>query len=757
MAMVQGHLKNLSSLWQLTATLARPLLRSDRVYLILSTADGEAPLIIDDETLPEEGWIHPLPEGVSWLPRTEVIAPVAELQLHPHVRQSLDSASAQTVASAPLILPQGLVGWLAAGFCLKSSEAALNPGVLQLLAENAAQALLHSLQSEQTHQRYRALHEIGMQIQAEIELDKVLHLVTQRASELLRTEMAYIFLLEEETGYMVVTASIGLRGDLQHARLAPGLGLVGAAYQQGRPIVTPDYQLHFHSTDPYVRRLTIDEGTMGVAAVPMSWAGRTIGVLIVGNRHVTHFRSDEVELLTTLATQASIAVENARLYASQVRAQRELRQLTATLQEKVGQLERSMVRHRELTLAALSASGVGGVAETLSRLLERRVYAVQGKGRVQLVPGHATHAGPDEEECSAAALEAARQIAAGELEGEPPWYIKDLVTVPVAAGSEVLGCLCVQANEPLDIVETQALEHAATVMALELSRQKAAFEVEMRLRGDLLDDIVARRFESREQLTARAAHLGLTLIGPYRFVVFEFASAGADSPGGDALSAESRARAFRVITAGLEQHTTLAAWRNGRVITLLPASEGERHRLTDKARSIQEHLRAGRPSLRATAGIGSRVSRLDDLAQSYREALACVQLARAMGTPEAVLDYGELGLFRLFMDLPDRTRPVELVRQELGALQAYDRRHASDLLATLRAYVEEDGNLKNASERSHIHVNSLKYRLERITQLLKTDVRVAERRFCLRLAFQMWDFLTALSIDPWAEKGLVDL
>ena len=165
----------------------------------------------------------------------------------------------------------------------------------------------------------------------------------------------------------------------------------------------------------------------------------------------------------------------------------------------------------------------------------------------------------------------------------------------------------------------------------------------------------------------------------------------------------------------------------------------------------QERLRTGKPALYTVVGIGGTVADIGELERSYREAVVTVELARRIRAPEAIMEYSKLGFFRVLVDLPDQSRAVGMVREILGPVKAHDDQHDTDMLHSLRVYVEHDGQLKAASDRYHIHVNSLKYRLERIGKLLGSDVRSTEARFQYNMAFRMLDFLNAMGISPWEE------
>src|SRR5207237_5976959 len=115
-----------------------------------------------------------------------------------------------------------------------------------------------------------------------------------------------------------------------------------------------------------------------------------------------------------------------------------------------------------------------------------------------------------------AALNRAGAGAVRGCAGRPP---RELDVAPVRAGAELLGFLV--AAVPDEVLDEdgrrRALEHGSTVLALELSKERAAAEVERRLRGDLveellaggLDDAEAERLARQAERLAPAAEPGL--------------------------------------------------------------------------------------------------------------------------------------------------------------------------------------------------------------------------------------------------------
>ncbi len=158
------------------------------------------------------------------------------------------------------------------------------------------------------------LYRLGTEITALSDVQRVLDSVGASARELLGADAAMLSLLDERRDRVVLRAASGLRSDaLVEVELAPGQGLPGRVVQTGRPAVVADYVADpsiTHELDAAVRR----EGLRTHLGVPVIARSRAIGCLAVAFRHVRAVTDEETHLLTRMANQAAIAIENARLY-----------------------------------------------------------------------------------------------------------------------------------------------------------------------------------------------------------------------------------------------------------------------------------------------------------------------------------------------------------------------------------------------------------------------------------------------------------
>ena len=83
-----------------------------------------------------------------------------------------------------------------------------------------------------------------------------------------------------------------------------------------------------------------------------------------------------------------------------------------------------------------------------------------------------------------------------------------------------------------------------------------------------------------------------------------------------------------------------------------------------------------------------------------------------------------------------RARPI-LVRGLLDRLVAHDRQRDTDYVTTLRIYIDSFGDMRSAAELLHLHPNSLRYRIKRLTEIGGLDLGDPKLRLVLQLLFEM--------------------
>jgi len=154
------------------------------------------------------------------------------------------------------------------------------------------------------------LNEIGQAVTSSLNLNKVLALLLARARQVLDAEACSVALLND-SGDLVFHYAEGEGAEAVIGLcLKPGQGIAGRIAQSGQPALVPDVQADHHFYDEVDLGFT----TCAIVGVPLVVRDEVIGVLEIINKRQGTFTEDDVRLLESVATQAAIAIENARLF-----------------------------------------------------------------------------------------------------------------------------------------------------------------------------------------------------------------------------------------------------------------------------------------------------------------------------------------------------------------------------------------------------------------------------------------------------------
>ena len=196
---------------------------------------------------------------------------------------------------------------------------------LQVLASHLAVAIENATLYRETR-RYAGLlatlYEIGKETSSILDLDELLQRLAEIVKRVIDYEMFGILLLDEERQELVLRQAVNFGPGKERSRIPVSEGLCGAAVRSKGPILVGDVR-----EDP--RYVSLVPETRSELVVPLVHKDRVIGVLDLESPELDRFNLEHVKVLTPLASQVAVALENARLYAEvrrkDARLHRELR------------------------------------------------------------------------------------------------------------------------------------------------------------------------------------------------------------------------------------------------------------------------------------------------------------------------------------------------------------------------------------------------------------------------------------------------
>ena len=314
--------------------------------------------------------------------------------------------------------------------------------------------------------------------------------------------------------------------------------------------------------------------------------------------------------------------------------------------------------------------------------------------------------------------------------------------IPGPAGN--VGVVVVWRSDSLDLVERAALAEVVEACALEHARDEARVQTEARLRGELVEELIAGEVVSRDSIVRRARLLGADLSNGAVAMIGTLRNPQSERAPVDPLMER---RFLSQVRAAIDLHwpRALVDWKEGRLLVLLPTppetaddEAGVDERAHTLARRLLTATKETVPGLAVTLALSRHTAEPEKLGAALDEAELALSIGERLGRHGDVVTFEETGtyklLFQIFAD-----RPQELsafYEQTLAALVRYDEQYQTELVGTLATYLELDGNLAATAGTLFTHRHTVRYRLDRIAELCGLDVGKSDDREKLSLGLK---------------------
>jgi diguanylate cyclase (GGDEF)-like protein len=181
-------------------------------------------------------------------------------------------------------------------------------------------------------QKVAVLYDASQAVLSTPDLDEVLQQILVIARDYFHLQNVAILLVDEDHGELYVHSQTGWKDGLHDLRVPIGKGITGTAAQQKRPIYSPEI-----STD--LRYIASSAATCSELAVPLIVRDVTVGVLDCQSDKPDYFDTETIDLLTLFSTQASMAIQNARLHALERKRALQLQAINAIAQQSTAVLD----------------------------------------------------------------------------------------------------------------------------------------------------------------------------------------------------------------------------------------------------------------------------------------------------------------------------------------------------------------------------------------------------------------------------------
>ncbi|MEC1717300.1 PucR family transcriptional regulator [Schinkia azotoformans] len=324
--------------------------------------------------------------------------------------------------------------------------------------------------------------------------------------------------------------------------------------------------------------------------------------------------------------------------------------------------------------------------------------------------------------------------------------------LPVAVSTEIYGYIVVwQTVRELTEFDYIILEQASTIMALERIKAKEIEEVKLKIRQDFFDDLLSGKITSNELLQSLCDLHGLNPNYMYYCIVVNAEPNKLDE-NEDVIIGKYKMESIVKKCVELVYDISYRAngeitcfHRNNRIIILVGQnSEKPPISISDSklyAKKLHELFTKKITETTFLIGIGQQYKKINSLYKSFSEANEVIRLMQQINEKNEISHFEDYSVY-YFIDSNIKVSALEeFFEKSLGKLFEHDKLHGTGYIATLENYFINNQNVSETAKAMFLHRNTLIYRIEKIKEILNTDLKHSEEMLRIQIALKIFRIL----------------
>lgn len=326
-------------------------------------------------------------------------------------------------------------------------------------------------------------------------------------------------------------------------------------------------------------------------------------------------------------------------------------------------------------------------------------------------------------------------------------YIKRMI-FPIVAKDSIYGHIVTWSiNTPLGGYDLSVLEIASTTMALEILKALSVREVENRYKSEFLEDLISLEERRVEKAIDRASFfninkkdkfLSVTLKIKNKEVESNKVSIGTDQTQQDITKIHDlierniiRQLGFNAIVVSKTERIQilLSLKKDAKIESLLQEINKKFEEIIEKFKYLDFRIGIGRP-----------YEGLENFNNSYLDSVKAINTGKILDK-KTITNYENLGIFKILCQDHIEDELLKFFNATLKPLVEYDDKKSTELVKTLEAFFENNGNLKRMSDSLFTHYNTVLYRIQRINEITKMSLENPGDRLNLEIALKIKQLL----------------
>jgi sugar diacid utilization regulator len=312
---------------------------------------------------------------------------------------------------------------------------------------------------------------------------------------------------------------------------------------------------------------------------------------------------------------------------------------------------------------------------------------------------------------------------------------------PILLNNRIKGYVSfVDQEQAFTDIDYMILEQAASACTLYLLNEQSAAEAEKRIHGLFFEELLSNRL-SKEEAVKRGHYFGINLEKRYYIIVMSHSAA-------NHRNEEVNDNLINIISQHFKKEGRhfLICQKEGNIVILYSCCHDRKDEKQIKklCAHLQNLVRAAYPHVQFRFGISAGSEKIENVTNHYDEAVTALKIT---SSNNEIFSYQSLGIAGVLFKLGKKSAIEQYISSVLGKLLDYDLKKNGEFTKTLYYFLNNGGNLYQTTTDLSISLSGLRYRLEKIEQILGMDLRAPHTSHQLFLALQALLVLGKLNLD----------
>jgi purine catabolism regulator len=313
---------------------------------------------------------------------------------------------------------------------------------------------------------------------------------------------------------------------------------------------------------------------------------------------------------------------------------------------------------------------------------------------------------------------------------------KHYLVSPVIVRQKLAGfCTLILKCEEIKEIYGMILEKTAASSSLYLLSQQIAIETEQRSRGYFLEQILSKQL-TKEEILKWGFNLDINLEDSFYIAVLNQVKKNQKVVKKEQIEFNEKLIGTLTVLFSKKQVRYLIGQRSDNIVILIQSKGLEEQGLEIKQffKGILEDCQVLYRTKKFKIGISMCAAEIETAYYQYDEALAAFQMANQQ---RQIFTFHDLGAVGILIQAGNESMINRYIENSLGKLMEYDKNRGAETIKTLYVYLSNGGNFEQTASELALSISGLRYRLQKIESLLKSDIRDPHVYLQLYFAIQL--------------------